>query len=383
MPRTVRFSATLALVASSLALAAPVRAAEPAVPVPTRVAAAQADLRERLGDEGVVTADPQTGTPSVVARTDGFLTKPTDDGPATAVLAYVRAHPDVFRLDAGDLDALTLAHRYNSADGVTHLRWEQSYRGIPAIDSELSADVAPGGRIIDVSGAPRADLAVPSTTPLVSAAEAEAAAGGEDPSSELVIYEAATEPRLGWRVQAGALDVVVDARTGAVARRVDRSDDLVNATVYPNYPGAPGAGGTPTTVDLGPWLTSSTKLLGNNVHAFLDPNDAVVNGGASTISGSNEVNPLSYPRVAFTGYVGNHCPAVGCSWNHTLGSSWQTNEDFEATDLFYLVNVFHDHLLGAPISFNAASGNFEGADAVLAQAEDGANTGTGNLPNSG
>src|SRR3954453_10821037 len=173
MSRTVRFPATLAVVASSPAIAAPVRPAEPAVPVPERVAAAQADLRERLGAEGVVSADPQTGTPSVVARTDGFLPPVTGDGPATTVLDYVRAHPEVFRLDAGDLDALTLADRYNSPDGVTHLRWEQSYRGIPAIDSELAADVAPGGRIVDITGAPRPDLAVPSIAPLVSAAEAE------------------------------------------------------------------------------------------------------------------------------------------------------------------------------------------------------------------
>src|SRR3954469_17308837 len=203
MPRSVRIPAALVLVACSLALAAPVRAAELAVPVPERVAAAQSDLREHLGDEGVLIADPQTGTPSIVARTDGFLTPVTGDGPATAVLDYVRAHPDVFRLDAGDLDALTLADRYNSPDGVTHLRWEQSYRGIPAIDSELAADVAPGGRIVDITGAPRPDLAVPSIAPLVSAAEAEAAVGGEDPTSELVIYEAAAEPRLGWRVHAG------------------------------------------------------------------------------------------------------------------------------------------------------------------------------------
>src|SRR3954452_14303078 len=178
MSRTVRFPATLALVASSLAIAAPVRAAEPAVPVPERVAAAQADLRESLGDEGVLSADPQTGTPDVVARRDGFLTKTTEDGPATTVLDYVREHPDVFRLDAGDLEALTLADRYNSPDGVTHLRWEQSYRGIPAIDSELAADLAPGGRIVDSTGAPRPDLAVPSTEPVVSRAAAEATAGG-------------------------------------------------------------------------------------------------------------------------------------------------------------------------------------------------------------
>src|SRR3954449_2316303 len=135
MPASVHARLALGLSAALLAAAAPASAAELAVPVPERVAVAQADLRESLGDEGVLSADPQTGTPDVVARRDGFLTKTTEHGPATTVLDYVREHPDVFRLAAGGLDALTLADRYNSPDGVTHLRWEQSYRGILAIDS--------------------------------------------------------------------------------------------------------------------------------------------------------------------------------------------------------------------------------------------------------
>src|SRR5437763_1801876 len=96
----------VAVLAASLLTAAPA-AAESALPLPARVARAQSDLLRRLGDEGVLAADPQTGTPQVVARLDGFLTATTGDGPATAALDYVRAHHDVFRLDAGDLDALT------------------------------------------------------------------------------------------------------------------------------------------------------------------------------------------------------------------------------------------------------------------------------------
>jgi extracellular elastinolytic metalloproteinase len=382
--------ARLALSAAAvLLLAAPAaRAAEPAVPVPARVAEAQSELRERLGDEGVLTADPQTGTPAVVARRDGFLTPVTAGGPASAVLDYVAGHPDVFRLDAGDLDGLTLAERHTTPDGVTHLRWEQSYRGVPAIDSELSADVAPGGRIVDVAGAPRGDLAVSSTEPLVSAAEAEAtvrdAVGERASSSELVIYESDRAPRLGWRVNAGSWDAVVDARTGVVDRRVNREDDAT-ATVYPNYPGAP-AGGTATTVDITAWLAASASTLtGPNVHAFLDPSDTVVNGGNSTVLGANEVSKQGANwNFARTGssYAGVTCPPVVlCSWDPTTASSWTGNQKFEATDLFYLVNVFHDHLLGAPIGFDTASGNFQGNDAILAQALDGANTASG-LPNS-
>src|SRR4051812_39994812 len=107
----------------------------PALPL-ARVAAAAAALgllsTAPARAEDVLEVDPGTGTPQVVARTDGFLTRPTGDGPATAVLDYVRSHDELFGLDAGDLDALSLVERHTTPDGVTHLRWRQSYGGIPA-----------------------------------------------------------------------------------------------------------------------------------------------------------------------------------------------------------------------------------------------------------
>ena len=57
------------------------------------------------------------------------------------------------------------------------------------------------------------------------------------------------------------------------------------------------------------------------------------------------------------------CPAdaPGCTWNHTVPDSWQLNRNEATTQLFYFVNKFHDHLLAAPIGFDAASGNFQGS----------------------
>src|SRR5215208_1211956 len=42
-----------------------------------RPSAAVRDLRDRLGRQGVVRLDPLTGTPSVVAKLDGSLTRPS------------------------------------------------------------------------------------------------------------------------------------------------------------------------------------------------------------------------------------------------------------------------------------------------------------------
>ena len=71
------------------------------------------------------------------------------------------------------------------------------------------------------------------------------------------------------------------------------------------------------------------------------------------------------------------------------GANWQANRSQAATQLFYFVNNFHDHLqVDAGVQFDDASGNFEessdpgtvGGDAVRAQADDGASTASANFP---
>jgi hypothetical protein len=68
-----------------------------------------------------------------------------------------------------------------------------------------------------------------------------------------------------------------------------------------------------------------------------------------------------------------------CGWNSFSTFSWSTNRNQNGTQVFYFVNRFHDYLRDDPgIGFDAASGNFEGADKVVAHSLDGAN-GNGDL----
>ena len=136
-----------------------------------------AALRERLGRFGLVAADPRTGTPRAVARLDGFLTGAGDRPGSEVALGYVRDHAGVFGLDGGDVERLRLVRRVR-AGGVEHLTWEQRYRGIPSADTELRAAVTASGRLLSVTGAPAADLAVGSVEPAVSAERAYAAVRG-------------------------------------------------------------------------------------------------------------------------------------------------------------------------------------------------------------
>jgi extracellular elastinolytic metalloproteinase len=65
-----------------------------------------------------------------------------------------------------------------------------------------------------------------------------------------------------------------------------------------------------------------------------------------------------------------------CSWDsydNSPSGSWRTNYRQNATQVFYFVNNFHDHLNGPPFGFDDAAGAFDsGFDAVIAQTNDGA-----------
>ena len=276
---------------------------------------------------------------------------------------------------------------------------------------------------MSLTGPPAADLAVRSVEPSVSARAAYAAArasgdatgaaaavvsagGGADRMTRfadggrasLALYRGASGYRLAWRVLApvsstGVYDVLVDARTAAVVRRSNRVN-FGNAKVF-EYTPAHGAQ-VDFDFDTGgasDWLSSSTPLFGPNAHAFLDTHDVV-----GFDEDADEWNFTPEPGSDVTDYdnvlqtVPHHpndfCagipstpqppPTFACSWDPTDddpidGSSWQANRDQSATQLFYYVNRFHDHLENDPdIAFT--QGNFEGSDRVLAQALDGADT---------
>ncbi len=375
---------------------------------------ARATLRRALGGEGIVSSDRISGGARLVARTDGFLTGRRTGAAADVALDYVRARPAVFGLDAGDLAALRTTRRLRSADGVTHLAYTQTYRGIAAYDNVLLANVARGGRLLNVGGAAVSGLEVASVTPRLDAMAALAAArqdvggvllpphahrtaGPERPtrfangdSARLTLFSDGRATRLAWRIEVTgehdfAYEVVVDATTGRLLKRRSRTQFAAAAQVYRNFPGAP-SGGAPEVVDLAAdpsWLNQSagdTRLSGNNAHAYVDAD--TLNVGPTGLSGPTagdlEVGPSSggdwdYPIVPFS-VPGQTCAAPGCTWDSNDVISRRTNRDQAATQLFQLVNAFHDHLRDPPIGFTHAAGNFELADA------DGAGPGQGGDP---
>jgi extracellular elastinolytic metalloproteinase len=365
-------------------------------------------LKRSLGVQGLVSIDPLTGSPRQVARVDGFLTGRSKARPKTIALRYVEANRAAFGLSRGAIRSLTLRRDYRDVGGTHHLSFVQRAKGIPVFGNGLVAHVAKDGRLIGFTGSPLTSVAgLPAARPAVSAASARSAAirdvggragaqtakrlagaqlatrfAGGDRAS-LVWFRTTAGTVLAWQTQvkpaSGQLYTsVVDAGTGRVLYR-DSLVDSDTALVWENYPGAP-RGGTQRRVTLPRrWLPKGSVVLqGRNAHVFTDVDD---NNAAST---TEEVRPTSPGRFEyrFTPFgstiSGMSCTtAFPCSWDPNVRNSWRTNAGQNATQVFYFLNKFHDHLAASPIGFTDAAGNFEGVDAVDAQPLDGANTANG------
>jgi extracellular elastinolytic metalloproteinase len=321
----------------------------------------------------------------LVERAGAFLTAPSERRPAAVALDYVRAHPATFGLDGGDVNGLRLERAYRSGSGAVHLQWEQFHRGIPVFGAGLRANVDADGRLINVGGGAQPDPHVASIEPRLPAPAGERAT--------LTILG----DRLAWRVLVRAdpthvYDTVVDASTGDTLYRVNLVREA-GAQAFDNYPGAPlgGVQVAKTFPETGddPWLTESTRLFGDNAHVFADPSDDIDGFPPADPSPQpgDEIPPSApgawnYTQDHRTATSGQLCPPAGCTWNDfAAGFSWTVNRAQAATQLFYYVNTYHDHLRDAPgIGFDDSSNNFEGADRVEAQVDDGATTGSAQLP---
>ena len=364
-------------------------------------------LQDQLGVQGIVDIDQGTGTPRRVARLDGFLTAPSRQKPVAVALGYLRAHADVFGLDAAALAGLSLRQDYVDIDGTHHLSFVQSVGGVPVFGNGLKAHVTKDGRLIQIDGSPLKALPATAGTARLDAAGARAAAvkdvfgtstatvtkaasgatrtttfsdGG---NAKLVYFQTAAGPRLAWQtvVADEGYVHVVDAATGDVLYR--RSTvEADSGQAWPNYPGA-AVGGKQVKIDLSKWLPNNAPLLSGNVaHVYSDVNDDDVANPTEEVAPSGK-RSFTFPFTVFN--VGGLCSAATqCSWDPATPNSWQANRAQNAVQMYYFLGTWHDHLAAAPIGFTRAAGNFEAidGDAVQGQNDDGANTANG-LPDAG
>jgi hypothetical protein len=361
-----------------------------------RPPAAVTRLHDALGPQGIVDLDAETGTARRVAQLDGFLTAASRKPARDIAAGYVRAHPELFGLNAAEVAALRLRKDYVDIDGTHHLSFEQMVGGVPVFGNGLRADVTADGRLIQVTGSPAADLPAALGSAKMTAAQARAvaardagsAAARPDDPAKLVAFAGRGGTRLAWQTLStgpGYLHVI-DADTGRVLYRQDLllDDNAPQATVWQNYPGAP-LGGTQQRRTLAGWLApGATTLNGDSAHVFLDVNDDDQANPGEEVAPSTP-GDWRFPFTDFTAQVGPPCAADRqCSWDPGTAYSWKDNSRQNAAQLFYYVSSFHDHLEKAPIGFTRQAGNYETADGdpIEVNAIDGADTANG-LPDGG
>ncbi len=379
-----------------------VRTARPVAPAnPGAVAA----LRARLGADAVVSVDDRNGALRMVGRLNGFLTPASNADPADIALGYVRANRAAFGLSAADLANLVLVRRVTSVGGLQRLFWQQRVRGVPALDSGLRANVTKNGRLINIAGSPVSGLQSVRVTPRLTAGQARVAAlGGVGVAAKPSVARPTADARSSTAfasgdsaalgVLAGARNslvwdttvkvdtahtyrVVVDATTGRTLLRRNLTQHA-SARIHRYYPGAP-EGGTRDLVSIpSGWVTSTTALTGPNVHAFADLNDNDVADAGEETPPSTPPDVWNYALTTFADTIGGGpagaCTAgFPCTWDPTDVTTAAVNKNQNVSQVFYFVNNFHDWLARTPFGFTAANGNFEGDDAVAAQALDGAN----------
>ncbi|WP_234388593.1 M4 family metallopeptidase [Streptomyces sp. AS58] len=181
---------------------------------------------QRIVAKAMAGARPVTLT---AAQREQLLEAAADAGATTA---------DALRL--GGKEALIPKDVIKDADGTVHTRYERTYAGLPVLGGDLVVHERAGGRT--VSKASTARIAVPSTKPAVSAAEAKksalsAAKGArtQDPaaagSPRLVVFMGDGSPVLAWQSFVtgtqpdgvpSRLSVVTDAATGARLQSVEQ-----------------------------------------------------------------------------------------------------------------------------------------------------------------
>jgi len=365
---------------------------------------ARVALARSLGSQGVVIADPLTGTLRMIGRLDGFLTHASGRPAPRVGMDYVRSHLRAFGLSRADLRTFQLRQDYVDIVGTHHLSWTQRVGGLIAFRSGLKANVTSDGRLINLTGSPVHGLRIASSFPRVDSAEAIGAArrsagakelgAQREDTAKLVLFPSQRGAMISWQtttwVDPNFLALsVVDAQTGNVLWRANltQADAVGTGQAVDMYPSGdlPNAGGDLHSVTFP--VFDGTALSGNNAHVFLDVKDddvASPNDEVAAIAGTDWSGYM--PEFDTTTAAQNCSSHFYCTWDKTVARDWKRNQDWFGVQLYHFLNTFHDHLLAAPIGFTEAAGNFQFAnstgqgqdgDAVEGHAIDGANTANG------
>lgn len=349
-------------------------------------------------------ADDDTApTPTVEVTDDGAeivrgapLTPASADRPDVIAMRYIEARAGVPQSQLQSLGA-------TSAQGITHVRFEQVVAGMRVYGAYVKAAVNPNGELLQVIAklapnvaATRATVSVtdalssalamhgyPTAVPATAGARgmttlfAKGSVFHREPSVERVLFADGRAVHEGflvetWSQSNNQLDhTLVDG-----AGRVVSTERRTNNESYRVFVEDPGKGGQvlvtggQTAESPAGWLNAalaqrSIAITGNNTRTYLDAqSDNAPDAGGTTITDGN------FTAVA----------------DLAQSPSTTTNRDVAVQNLFYLNNTIHDTLYRH--GFDEAAGNFQtnnfglggaGNDPVNAEAQDGGGLDNANM----
>lgn len=200
-------------------------------------------LRERAGDDVQAHFRPVNGTvvqirgqalerPSRVAKAD------PGERDAQTARAFLRVNRDLLRVNDPD-NELVMVRQERDGLGHGHVKFDQTWSGIPLWPSDLSVHLAPNGIVYLMDGAyaptPVAVATVATVTADQAVARARASlAGGErgevTPPALIIFTPLAQPPRLAWKLTLSITPlnswvVIVDALDGRVLNRISQVMD--------------------------------------------------------------------------------------------------------------------------------------------------------------
>ena len=387
-----------------------------AVATPTHPLGAAFDLRQRVSPALRPTAiqraaasqlrarmqfNPRLGTAFVLMRDRGALTRPSGGRPLSIGREFLRTHASLFGVTPTEVAGLVGEGYLTRHNGASQLTFEQRDGSRRVFDSGLKVTVDRHGRVVIVSGTLFPDAHAQGTATIDAEGAVVAAARGVgisvagplqrvpgtpnvvhfkntiahgisrpyDITAELVTFAVPrSQARLAWEInmETGAsadYKIVLDAKTAQLLYRDNGVADAAEGNVFTTqHPGITGA--AQSIVSFAGYGISGRVPSGTNVNAYQD---------------LTETNTVEYqtqtpdtPDPGFQHFDYNFTNDWALNGPHTLqpaGPTGYPDIDAVITQLFYYNNVMHDFLLG--FGFNAAAGNFEGSDPVLAEATDG------------
>jgi extracellular elastinolytic metalloproteinase len=356
-----------------------------------------------------------------------FLSAPVAGKPLAVAKAFLSANAAALGVRLADVANPLVTDQYTDADtGVTHIYLRQQVNGLPVVNANLSVHLTADNQLISVAGGFIDGLAAAVGTKKVpgaakpgrSAVQAvkdaaqhfglklptgpkvlqslagvarqtklkAAGASLDDVPATLHYVATPTGLKLAWDVVFRTpdgdhwYDASVNTATGKVVAATDWVDHA-SYTVFAVPIEAPNDGSRVTLTDPQDTTQSPfgwhdtngaagaefTVTRGNNAYAYLDrdANDVVDANGSPDGGAALAFNP---------------------TLTLTSAPTTTANQQSAVTNLFYVNNLLHD--VHARYGFTSAAGNFQtstygaggaGADAVLAEAQDGEGTNNANF----